>query len=119
MKLRRRMVAIMLSASMLVSTGARQVFAQDAPPNLRMLLNLDLFESRTGSTESTPAPGAPTPDDSMLDQIRTLNAMGYLGKPATAQESDTAGSLVNNARTPTVAPEPSDNPTFDVEGPQP
>ena len=43
------MVAIMLSASMLVSTGARQVFAQDAPPNLRMLLNLDLFESRSSS----------------------------------------------------------------------
>jgi hypothetical protein len=119
MKLRRRMVAIMLSASMLVSTGARQVFAQDAPPNLRMLLNLDLFESRTGSTESTPAPGAPTPDDSMLDQIRTLNAMGYLGKPATAQGSDTAGSLVGNARTPAATTEPSNNPTFDIEGPQP
>jgi hypothetical protein len=119
MKLRRRMVAIMLSASMLAWTGARQVFAQDAPPNLRMLLNLDLFESRDGNTEGTPAPGAPAPDDSMLDQIRTLNAMGYLGKPATAQGSDAAGSLVGNARPPAAAPEPSNNPTFDVEGPQP
>src|ERR1700691_60765 len=105
MKLRPRMVAIMLSASMLAWTGARQVFAQDAPPNLRMLLNLDLFESRAGNTEGTPAPGAPAPNAWMRNKIRTLNAMGSLENPATAQGGDAAGSLVGNARPPAAAPE--------------
>jgi hypothetical protein len=112
------MVAIMLSASMFMWAEARQAYAQDAPPNLRMLLNLDLFESRPANTESTPAPGEPPPDDSMLNQIRTLNAMGYLGTPAAAQGNDATGSVAGNTGTPAAAPVPSKNPTFDAEGPQ-
>lgn len=100
----------MLSATMFVCTGVRRASAQDAPPNLRMLLNLDLFESRPSNIESTSAPGVAAHDDSMLDQIRTLDAMGYLGNRPTADSNDAAGKAIG-------APAPR-NPAFDVEGPQ-
>ena len=44
-----------------------------------MLMNLDLFEPRHNNAQGAPAPAASPTDDSMLDQIRTLDAMGYLG----------------------------------------
>lgn len=79
MKLRRKMISIMLFASTLLSIEIWQTAAQDSqsnPPDLRMLMNLDLFESHPNQ----PNGGlAPPQNDSMLDQIRALNAMGYLG----------------------------------------
>jgi len=111
MKLARSAVAIMLSTTMFVCTEVRQVSAQEATPNLRMLLNLDLFEPRPRKIESTPTPGEVAPDDSMLEQIRTLDAMGYLGNhPADAGD--------NPPSAPAGAPASSSSSTFDIEGPQ-
>ena len=56
-----------------VLASARYAAAQQSPPDLRMLLNLDLFSAPPPSA-SGDQPSAP----SMLDQIRTLNSMGYL-----------------------------------------
>jgi hypothetical protein len=58
--------------------------AQEKTPDLRMLLNLDLFGDQSvangpGQPSSQPDTGAPV---SMLDQIRALNSMGYLGNSA-------------------------------------
>jgi hypothetical protein len=89
MKLRRKAAAIMMMAAMLVGPERGRASAQGAAPDLRMLMNLDLFEPRANTAQGAPAsapPGAPT-DDSMLDQIRTLETMGYLGNPAGAQAS--------------------------------
>jgi hypothetical protein len=56
---------------------APAINAQDQPPDLQMLLNLDLFGKAAGGE---PAAGESAPDpSSLLDQIRTLDAMGYLG----------------------------------------
>jgi hypothetical protein len=57
----------------LTFTGIRRAQAQDQPPDLQMLLNLDLFSSSGGNNSQGPAPGG-----SMLDQIRALRQMGYL-----------------------------------------
>ncbi|HTW86385.1 MAG TPA: hypothetical protein VMD75_00135 [Candidatus Binataceae bacterium] len=47
--------------------------AQTQPPDLQMLLNLDLFSSSGSGNSQAPAPGG-----SMLDQIQALRQMGYL-----------------------------------------
>src|SRR5579863_5070052 len=78
MKLRRKAVAIMLLTVTLLIVETRDTAAQDAPPNLHMLMNLDLFASRSSDNKGTAA-AAPPANDSMLEQIRALNAMGYLG----------------------------------------
>jgi len=64
-------------AAAIVLLGARAPGAQEQPPDPRMLLNLDLFASPSGGNPAGPA--APGGGGSMLDQIRTLTAMGYLG----------------------------------------
>jgi hypothetical protein len=76
-----RVIFVMMLASMLIVGKSRRVDAQEKAPDLRMLLNLDLF----GAQPSGAAADAPSGDGnsatgpSMLDQIRGLNAMGYLG----------------------------------------
>jgi hypothetical protein len=82
----RSFIAGALLFTALIFSGVRRAHAQgngqagasgqDRPPDLAMLLNLDLFESRPHDGAATETPGA---SDSMLDQIRTLDAMGYLG----------------------------------------
>jgi len=67
----RKLTTIALAVS-IVSLGAQNVPAQPgSQPEVRMLLNLDLF---------TPQPNAPASDDddSTLHQIQALRAMGYL-----------------------------------------
>lgn len=131
MKLRRKVAAIVLIGAMVVGGETRRVSAQDGPPDLRMLMNLDLFESRHNSAQTAPAPAAapaaaPT-DDSMLDQIRTLDAMGYLGNhgdanagaqpaPRAAVSAAPGADEVAPAKMP--AQIPSGQPSYDVEGPQ-
>ncbi len=62
--------------------------AQDKPPDLQMLLNLDLFGAHPPSGAPNSSGGdAPT---SMLDQIRALDAMGYLGAAARSSISPEA-----------------------------
>lgn len=63
--------AILLAA--LTFTGIRPAGAQEQPPDLQMLLNLDLFSSQGAADSEAPAPGG-----SMLDQIQALRQMGYL-----------------------------------------
>ena len=102
----------MLSASILVCAETRPAPAQDAPPDLRMLMNLDLFAAPPGSPQDASAAGTTaTPNDSLLDQIRTLHAMGYLGN-----HPDTGENY--SPREVGAAPVPSSNSTVDVEGPQ-
>jgi hypothetical protein len=114
MKHRHKVAAIVLSATMLIVFEAQRTSAQDTPPDLRMLMNLDLFESRPSNMAGTPA-GAAASADSMLDQIRTLDAMGYLG----SHPSVNANAGGDDARRAAVgSPVPSSNPPFDVEGPQ-
>jgi hypothetical protein len=62
----------------LIAYSVLPLQAQDSgPPDLEMLLNLDLFrpQPQQGEMES----GDANSSNSTLDQIRTLNALGYLG----------------------------------------
>ena len=103
MKLRRKALAIMLLTVTLLIVETRDAAAQDAPPDLHMLMNLDLFASHSNDHNGASAPAAEQPaDDSMLEQIRALNAMGYLGDKA-----DAAGQFT-----------PSSRPTYGVEDQQ-
>ena len=82
----RKRTTIALAVSIL-SLGAAGVRAQPGgQPQLRMLLNLDLFTPQT----NTPGSGD---DDSTLHEIQALRAMGYLngaGKgPSNASASTT------------------------------
>jgi hypothetical protein len=82
MQLRLKVIAIMILTATLVFVENHDTAAQDDPPDFRMLMNLDLFASRASDVKDAPEmKGAPAsaPDDSMLDQIRALSAMGYLG----------------------------------------
>ena len=67
----RRLTTIALAVS-IVSLAAKSVPAQPgSQPEVRMLLNLDLFTPQTNA----PANGD---DDSTLHEIQALRAMGYL-----------------------------------------
>jgi hypothetical protein len=141
MKLRRKVAAIVLFAAIFVGTETGGTAAQQGPPDLRMLMNLDLFEPRSpGQVGGQAAPAAsPTNDnDSMLDQIRTLDEMGYLGNhnngegngaPAPRSSNggppaQDGGAPAPNVGVPAPAPPstqqaPSSQPSFDAEGPEP
>jgi hypothetical protein len=130
MKLRRKVAAIVLVGTMMVCGETRRASAQNAAheaPDLRMLMNLDLFEPRRNNAQGAPAPAASPGDDSMLDQIRTLDAMGYLGNhddadagdlPAHATAERPAPGAEDVAPTTAPAQMPSSQPSYDVEGPQ-
>jgi len=124
MKLRRRVAAIVLIVATVVGGQAGMASTQDTPPDLRMLMNLDLFEPR----HNQPSPAASPTDDSMLDQIRTLNQMGYLGNPRANAVSAPASGVAapGPAAAASPAAEPPENPStpaarpsIDVEGPLP
>lgn len=115
MKLRRKVAAIMILTTTLVIVEAAQPAAQDAPPDLHMLMNLDLFASRSGGRNGTTTPGmpaAPGADDSMFAQIRALNAMGYLGDDAEPAKTTTPRNTSDESV-------PSSQPTYSVEDQQP
>jgi len=131
MNLRRKMAAIVLIGTMVMCGETRRASAQDftneAPPDLRMLMNLDLFEPRHNNAQDATAPAASSGDDSLFDQIRTLDAMGYLGNHADADVDDLPAPLTTERAAPgaeDVAPSkahpqmPSSQPSYDVEGPQ-
>lgn len=69
----RNLITTMSVAAAIVLLAARAPGAQEQPPDPRMLLNLDLFASPSGGNSAGPAAHG-----SMLEQIRTLTAMGYL-----------------------------------------
>ena len=71
----RNLITTMSLAAAIVLLGARAPGAQEQPPDPRMLLDLDLFASSSGGGDAAAPAGR---GGSMLDQIRTLTAMGYL-----------------------------------------
>ena len=82
----RLMAGALMFAAVFVS-GAIRSDAQEQPPNLRMLLNLDLFEKQPGGDVATNDPNSGSNDHSMIDQIQTLDSLGYFGggsRPAAA-----------------------------------
>jgi hypothetical protein len=79
-----KVVLVLLFASMLLFAKSQRVDAQEETPDLHMLLNLDLFGARPSSSAEPSAGGNEPETPSMLDQIRTLNAMGYLNQSGQA-----------------------------------
>jgi hypothetical protein len=97
----------MVTVCMVLASGIAPVRAQDAaPPDLQMLLNLDLFRPQP-QHDGSGSQGVNS-SESTLDQIRTLNALGYLGNSYHPQ--GTAGSGVSGALRPYVPPEAQENP---------
>jgi hypothetical protein len=84
----RKLTTIALAVS-IVSLGATSARAQPgSQPQVRMLLNLDLFTPQTNA----PASGD---DDSTLHEIQALRAMGYLngaGKGSSNASASTTNS---------------------------
>jgi hypothetical protein len=128
MKRLRKVAAIVLIGTTVVCGETRRTRAQEPPPDLHMLMNLDLFEPRHNNPQGAPAPGTSPADDSMLDQIRTLDKMGYLGNPADPDAGDLPAPRATVRAAPgaeDVAPAdappqvPSSVPSEDVEGPLP
>jgi len=130
MKLRRRVVAIVLVGATVLCGEVVRASAQGAPPDLRMLMNLDLFQPRNNNAKGTPAAASSNGDDSMLDQIRTLDSMGYLGNhdgangtaPAARSTAAAPGSSSQpqtSVNEPAEQPAPASEPSFDAEGPEP
>jgi len=63
--------------------ASRQAWSQTPqPPDLQMLLNLDLFAAPAGGPASDDAP----PGGSLLEQIRALRQMGYIPSNPDQQE---------------------------------
>ncbi len=132
MNLRRKVAALVLIGTMVVCGETRRASAQDAtndaPPDLRMLMNLDLFEPRHNNAQGAPAAAASPGDDSMLDQIRTLDKMGYLGNhddadaadlpPAGAAESPRLRAQKTSRRRKRLGRCRRASRAYDVEGPQ-
>jgi len=88
----RLMITLTFAGTLLVSR-AIAARAQSDPPDLKMLLNLDLYGgSQAKGSSAAGAPGEQAP--SMLDQIRTLRAMGYLKgeKQKSAAAADAGGT---------------------------
>jgi hypothetical protein len=75
----------MLLAATIIVVSSRASDAQDKTPSPRMLLNLDLYAPQTGS--EAPGPGT-AGDDSMLQQLRALRAMGYLSPEGPLPDED-------------------------------
>jgi hypothetical protein len=75
--------------------------AQEPPPDPRMLLNLDLF---AGDRSSNHPAG---PDDSFIDQIRTLSAMGLIGGAAGHHQPPLPPAAGPNDETDSSPPSPS------------
>jgi len=110
----RNIITLMVLATALLFPGVGAATAQESPPNLRMLLNLDLFAAHPGNSNGPQGPGsngaAAGTNDSMVDQIRTLNALGYLRtnqnlSGATASDAGVNGSPQANPPTGNEEPE--------------
>jgi len=129
MKRLRKVAAIVLIGTTVVCGETRSARAQEPPPDLHMLMNLDLFEPRHNRPQGAAAPATSPIDDSLLDQIRALDSMGYLGNPADADAGDSPAPRAAVRAAPgaeDVAPArlpppqiPSSAPSDDVEGPLP
>jgi hypothetical protein len=107
-----KVIVVMMVTSMLFVGKAGWAEAQEKAPDLRMLLNLDLFSTQPSGSSNSPSGSIDSsqPNLSMLDQIRALDAMGYLGGaarnqlPANLAPGDNTGSLPNPADNGAVPP---------------
>ena len=85
----RNLTTTMLLAASIILIGSRGSEAQDQTPSPRMLLNLDLFTAQTDGGQPSQNSGG---GDSMLEQLRSLRAMGYLSSdgplPAVVDDPD-------------------------------
>ncbi len=101
------MIALAAAALAVQSIAAR---AQDEPassaPDMRMLLNLDLFRPQTASSAGAGQPDAGT-GGSMVDQIRALRALGYLGGKRGNRDSTQNDTGINatGATAPSAPPQ--------------
>jgi hypothetical protein len=94
---------VVACAAVLSAGNGSLAAAQDEAPDLRMLLNLDLFgRSQERPMGATPQASA-TP--SMLEQIRTLRAIGYLG--GASQTAATDPPPMGSGGNVTATPDPS------------
>src|SRR5580692_12510836 len=109
MQLSCKVAALVLIGTTFVCGETRRALAQDSPPDLRMLMNMDLFEPRNNGAKGSPAPASSPGDDSMLDQIRTLDAMGYLGnhRDANANGAPAPAAAMEAPESLPPAPEPA------------
>lgn len=114
MRTGRRRAVLALAAAALM-TGSVKAGAQErppaAPPDLRMLLNLDLFRPHAGDANGGGGSGAAS-NGSMVDQIRALKAMGYLGGNHNNAQADATGAR-GDAPNP---PSPETGNSSDSEG---
>lgn len=101
MRRARNLTATVWLVGALMFLTAMLAWAQE-PPDLRMLLDLDLFAGAAGN----PADAAPGAGPSMVDQIRTLAALGYLGKqPAAPEVRDNEAPTTQPAANPAEFPD--------------
>ena len=87
----------MVLAAAIVPFGVRESWAQSHAPDPRMLLDLDLFAPNPNA-ESGPE------QDSMLERIRTLRAMGYLNRDVSMPQQPAV--IDQPAPPPQAAPPP-------------
>ncbi len=82
---RKASIAVLAACALMVGGVAA---AQEPPPNLQMLLNLDLFADNARGGQKSGG------GDSMVEQIRTLHALGHLrtkqNNQRAAEPEDTA-----------------------------
>ena len=97
------LITTMLLTAAIIIIGTRAVTAQEQTPNPRMLLNLDLFAAHSSGNKAVNHPATSASDDSMLQQLQTLRAMGYLSPdgplPASANTDDGDSPATNSIQT--------------------
>jgi len=87
------MLCVIAAAAPLLLSFAGPSRAQEQQPDLQMLLNLDLFGKAAAGQSG--AGGDSQDSQSLLDQIRTLDAMGYLNGNNQQQPAPAAPSSYN------------------------
>ena len=93
----RSLITTTLLAATIIVLSSRASLAQEKTPSPRMLLNLDLFTTPAGAKGR----GQPTGgDDSMLEQLRTLRAMGYLSPDGPLPDEEDADAPANETPQP-------------------
>jgi hypothetical protein len=85
---------ILALASSIAFTSAVPCLAQESPPDIDMLLNLDLFKQRTAMKNQDQNQGK-VQDASMIEQLQTLEKMGLIDSES---DTDTAPIRARRSR---------------------
>jgi hypothetical protein len=94
---------------MLIWYGVIPLWGQDSgPPDLQMLMNLDLFRPPVQESEAVGSDS--NLDDSTLEQIWTLNALGYLGNSGNDYQGTAAGDDASGNLEPPATPPSQETP---------